>query len=126
LADVSLPLRSVAAGFAYAVANWLLQGAGVVLAARSLGIAVGSVWLLLGGAFAVAWAVGFMAIPFPGGLGVRETILLLLLNTSPSFEARGALAFAIAVRLLTIVVEGALAAIAFAAPSRRAPAEADA
>lgn len=122
LAVDAVAFRDVAAGLVTALPIWLVQGLGVTLAARSL--AIQADWLLLTGAFSVAWAVGFLALPFPGGLGVREGVLLLLLNSSPAFGASDALAFAITVRLLTIVVEAALAGVAFAIPRRVAGAPA--
>jgi hypothetical protein len=51
--------------------------------------------------FAMAWALGFAAVPFPSGLGVREAVLALLL---PGSTAQ-VLAAAIALRLVVIVCE---------------------
>jgi uncharacterized membrane protein YbhN (UPF0104 family) len=57
-------------------------------------------------AFAFAWVVGFVALPFPAGLGVREAVLLALLST----PAATVVSAAIVHRLVTIVAEvGAIA-----------------
>lgn len=38
--------------------------------------------VVLAGAFGVSWAVGYLLVPFPAGLGVRETALLLFLGST--------------------------------------------
>jgi glycosyltransferase 2 family protein len=55
--------------------------------AANLGLQGVSFWILIGqslgiaalGAFAAAWVIGFLAVPFPAGIGVREAVLVLLL-----------------------------------------------
>jgi len=60
------------------------------------------VWLALG-AFIAAWAVGFVTVFAPGGLGTREAILVVLLL--PVLPAEQALNIALLHRLLWILTE---------------------
>jgi hypothetical protein len=53
-------------------------------------------------AFAAAWVIGFLAVPIPAGVGVREAVLLGLL---PKPDTAAVLAASLALRLLTIATE---------------------
>jgi glycosyltransferase 2 family protein len=53
-------------------------------------------------AFAISWAVGFVALPIPAGVGVREAVLIGLL---PGVGTAQLLAASLALRLLTIGTE---------------------
>lgn len=53
-------------------------------------------------AFAIAWTVGFLAVPFPAGLGVREAVLVALL---PGRSITELVAAAAIVRILAILAE---------------------
>ncbi len=53
-------------------------------------------------AYALAWTIGFLAIPFPAGLGVREGALLLLL---PDGASAAIVAASAVVRVVYIVGE---------------------
>jgi hypothetical protein len=53
-------------------------------------------------AFALSWAIGFIAIPIPAGVGVREAVLLGLL---PGVGTAQLLSASLALRLLTIGTE---------------------
>ena len=53
-------------------------------------------------AFALSWAIGFIAIPIPAGVGVREAVLIGLL---PGVGTAQLLAASLALRLLTIGTE---------------------
>ncbi len=63
----------------------------------------------LAGIFAISWCVGFMVLPVPGGLGVREAMLALLLGQY-GIEPAVAVAASLVTRLLQLIVESALAA----------------
>lgn len=63
-------------------------------------------------AFAAAWALGYLVLPVPSGLGVRELVLLAAL---PGVPTGSLLAASVAHRLLSFVAEVTLA---FAAHSR--------
>jgi uncharacterized membrane protein YbhN (UPF0104 family) len=53
-------------------------------------------------AFALSWVVGFLVIPIPAGVGIREAVLVALL---PGVAAAPLLAASLALRLLTIGTE---------------------
>jgi uncharacterized membrane protein YbhN (UPF0104 family) len=53
-------------------------------------------------AFALSWLVGFLAVPIPAGVGVREAVLVALL---PGVGTAPLLAASLALRLLSIAAE---------------------
>jgi uncharacterized membrane protein YbhN (UPF0104 family) len=62
------------------------------------------------GGFALAWCVGFVAVVVPAGAGVREVLLVAVL--APVIGAGGAIAVALASRLLTTAADLMTAAAA--------------
>jgi glycosyltransferase 2 family protein len=62
------------------------------------------------GAFAFAWLVGFLVVPLPAGLGVREALLVVGLAGRHSVAV--VLGAAVVLRLLMMVVEVGLAVVA--------------
>jgi hypothetical protein len=54
-------------------------------------------------AFGLAWTAGFLAVPFPSGIGVREGVLIVMLAT-PASQA-GIIAASVAHRMVTILAE---------------------
>jgi uncharacterized membrane protein YbhN (UPF0104 family) len=70
-------------------------------------------------AYAAAYAVGFLALLTPAGLGVREGILVIAL--APVLPAGPALVVALLSRLWMMLVELAGAAVAHLVARRRAP-----
>ncbi len=77
----------------YGLHAWLLVGD---IAGKSLHIL-----LLAAGGYALAWAVGFVLIPFPGGIGPRELALIAVL--SPVMPQGPALVVALASRVVMTV-----------------------
>ena len=77
----------------YGVHAWLLAGG---IAGHSLHIL-----LLAAGGYALAWAVGFLLIPFPGGIGPREVALIAVF--SPVMTRGSALVVALASRVVMTV-----------------------
>ena len=77
----------------YGLHLWLLVGD---IAGKSLHIL-----LLSAGGYALAWAVGFLLIPFPGGIGPREVALIAVL--SPVMPQGPALVVALASRVVMTV-----------------------
>jgi hypothetical protein len=65
-------------------------------------------------AYPIAFVLGFLSLLTPGGLGVREGILFLLL--SPIIGGDNAIVIAIAMRLWELALEGALSGGAFSLP----------
>jgi hypothetical protein len=60
--------------------------------------------------FLVAFTVGFLALPFPSGLGIREAVLVALLN--PIAPVAEILASSVALRIVQLAMELLLAAAA--------------
>ncbi|MFV0526130.1 MAG: hypothetical protein ACK5RL_16715 [Acidimicrobiales bacterium] len=68
--------------------------------------------------FALTWTLGYLAIPFPGGVGVREVIATVLVAGSTAEVVVVAVIF----RVTQIVVELVLTAASYALPDRDHPA----
>jgi hypothetical protein len=98
---------------------WLLLGASFWLCARGLLAVPAHDLAYYMGAFAVAWLAGLVAIYAPGGLGVREAVLVALLGGR--IGAGNALIVAAASRLILILVDVLLAAVAGAMKRRDRP-----
>ena len=65
--------------------------------------------VMVAAAFVVAFTAGFLVLPVPSGLGVREAILVALLR--PVAPTADVLAAAIAIRIIQLVVEIVLFAL---------------
>ena len=98
---------------------WLLLGLSFWLCARGLLAVPTHDLAYYMGAFAVAWLAGLVAIYAPGGLGVREAVLVALLGGR--IGAANALVVAAASRLILILVDVLLAAVAGALKRRERP-----
>lgn len=96
---------------------WLLLGTSFWLCARGLLGAPARDLAVYTGAFAIAWLAGVLAFYAPGGLGVREAVLVALLSSR--LGTADALVVAAASRLILILVDVLLAAAAIAAMRRR-------
>jgi glycosyltransferase 2 family protein len=98
---------------------WLLLGVSFWLCARGLvSVPVEDLAFYMG-AFAIGWLAGLLAVYAPGGLGVREAVLVALL--SGRIGAADALVAAAASRLILILADLGLAGIATAAMRRTRP-----
>ena len=86
----------------YGLQAWLLVGD---IAGKSL-----HVLLLAAGGYALAWTVGFLLIPFPGGIGPRELALIAVL--SPVMPPGPALVVALMSRVVTTIGDLTWAAVA--------------
>jgi uncharacterized membrane protein YbhN (UPF0104 family) len=86
----------------YGLQAWLLVGD---IAGKSL-----HVLLLAAGGYALAWTVGFILIPFPGGIGPRELALIAVL--SPVMPPGPALVVALMSRVVTTIGDLTWAAVA--------------
>ena len=95
----------------YGLHAWLLIGD---IAGKNLHIL-----LLSAGGYALAWAVGFLLIPFPGGIGPREVALIAVL--SPVMPQGPALAIALASRVVMTVGDLAWAGLAAVITPAAAP-----
>lgn len=86
---------------------WPAVGAGFWLCARGLVTIPAHELPVYVGAYAVAWLVGFVAVYAPGGLGVREAVLVALL--AGRLGASDALVVAAVSRAILTLVDLALA-----------------
>jgi hypothetical protein len=96
---------------------WLALGASFWLCARGLVGVPSRDLAFYVGAFAVAWLAGLLAIYAPGGLGVREAVLVALLHGR--IGAADALVVAAGSRLMLILADVLLATISTASMRRR-------
>ena len=71
-----------------------------------------SVLPIAAGAYALAWSVGFVLIPFPGGVGPRELAFIAAL--APVMPRGSAIVVAVVSRLVLTIADLAWAALAFA------------
>lgn len=81
-----------------------LAMAGVTFAVLAITAGLGVNWVQATAGFAISWAVGFLVIPIPAGLGVREAALGLLVAGNPGAVLVSAVLF----RGVAIVTEGLL------------------
>ncbi len=103
LPDVDLSLRRVSVLIAHYIAAWLVLGIGFWMFASSVQmLPLRSIPVLAGG-FPLAWVIGFVTVFAPGGLGVREGVVVLLLAMFMPVAVAGVIA--VAFRLLQIAAE---------------------
>lgn len=86
-------------GLNLAICGWILD-----LLARQVFGAVDDHLLVSIGVYAAAWVAGFVTLVSPGGIGVREAVLLA--GLTPAYGAGTALGIAILYRLLTSLGDG--------------------
>jgi hypothetical protein len=111
--------RLLAEGLALSLLGWILMGASQVAVVRAVepsGVAI-SHWPLVAAGVALATVAGFVVAVLPGGLGVREGVLMVTL--APALGNDTAVVAALALRLTWVAAEVvAASALAFARPSR--------
>jgi glycosyltransferase 2 family protein len=98
-----LPLGAVVASAALGVLAWLVHGAAFWLLARGLGLPGTLSVVTAAGVFPLAYIMGMLALFAPGGLGVREVVLIGLLV--PALGASGAVVLTVASRILLTLTE---------------------
>jgi hypothetical protein len=99
------PQRSILTSYAFALANMATYAAGFTILLDDL---TDVDPLLAGAALCAAWVVGYLVVPLPSGLGVREVVLVAAL---PALAAAPLLAASLAHRLLGIGAEVGLAGV---------------
>lgn len=100
--EVVLPENgTLAFAFVAYVFNYVVFGTGIMVMVMLLLPGRDAPWLLLTGCFALAWVIGFFAPGAPAGMGVREGLLLALLQFT--YSQPDALLIVIALRLATTV-----------------------
>jgi uncharacterized membrane protein YbhN (UPF0104 family) len=87
--------------------NSALMGFGVYFLAKGIGLPIRltDIYPILA-SMSVAWLVGYVAIISPGGLGIREGMMLLMLNNVVNMET--ALIFPILSRVMYLIAEALL------------------
>ena len=96
------------------ICSWALMGAGGYFLAEGVGleIPVTDIFAILA-AMSLSWLIGYFAVFSPGGLGIREGFMLLMLNGVVNTAT--ALIFPVISRLMYLIAEGfmGVAAILF-------------
>jgi glycosyltransferase 2 family protein len=95
----------------WSLAGWALYSVHMWLLVADVTGKAASVLLISAGAYALAWSVGFILIPFPGGVGPREAALTVVL--APVMPAGSAFAVAVVSRLVMTIADLAWAGVAF-------------
>lgn len=80
---------------------WLLIGTATFCVARALDSSAD--WMTVAPAAILSWIVGFVVVPVPGGVGVREAALVALLEDGIPSGTRATIA--VAARLVFIIVD---------------------
>jgi hypothetical protein len=93
--------RTFGCALALYILNYVVFGSGITAMVLLILPSEQAHWLLLVGAFALAWVVGFFTPGAPAGLGVREVLMVTLLQFS--YSKSDALLIVIALRLATTV-----------------------
>jgi glycosyltransferase 2 family protein len=116
-----LERRISAAGMTRAVAwsllGWALFSVHAWLLVADVTGKGASVLPIAAGAYALAWSVGFVLIPFPGGVGPRELAFITAL--APIMPRGSAIVVAVVSRLVMTVADLSWAGTAFALGRRR-------
>lgn len=97
-------LRPLLICFALYAVNLLILGAILQLLASAMTEGNEARFWLLTGVFAIAWVAGFLTPGAPGGLGVREAIMVALLG--PVYDPGTALALAVTLRIVSTAGDG--------------------
>lgn len=103
--------RVLASASTLGAATIVVGGAGY--AALLVGPSPSKGTLAVVGAYATAWVLGFLVVPLPAGVGVREFVLLALLGGT--YGAAAVLAAAVVYRVVTLIAELLLALVTSAA-----------
>ncbi len=91
----------MARALAWTTLGWLCYGAHAWFLIGVFAGQGGGTFALSLGAYALAWAVGFLIIFFPGGIGPREVALVAVL--APVMPSASALVVALASRVVMII-----------------------
>lgn len=108
-----IPAKLIACGFVAFTLTWILFGLSLGFTIRSIsGLPLDlENWPLWTGAITAATAIGFLAIFAPGGIGVREGLLLLILSLH--IPEKQAIAAGILLRIVWFVAEITLSSLLY-------------
>lgn len=105
--------------FFYSILLWLIYSLAFYVLVRSITPLELPNPLKFAAIMPMSWTIGYIALFAPGGFGVREGMLVLLLGEILPPEV--ALAIAVVQRIWFLLVEGANALLALAIPAQRSP-----
>jgi hypothetical protein len=111
-------MRGMARAVGWTALGWVFYGLHAWLLVGDIAGRTTHTLLLSAGGYALAWAVGFLIIFFPGGIGPRELALIAVLR--PVMPQGSALVVALASRVVMTVGDLAWAAVAIAIGRRAA------
>lgn len=111
--DQPITARGSLGSLAWAIAAWLLAGTQV----WALGVAAGMesslrAYIVCTGAYALAWSLGFLFVPVPAGVGIREVVLAALMASM--LDQGGVLVVVLLSRVILTLVDVGLAVAAVA------------
>jgi glycosyltransferase 2 family protein len=115
--DLDVPIPSWGASAALVarhLPSWIAIGASNLVIAFALGASPDPVDVI--SATALSWVIGFIALPVPGGIGVREAAFVA---TAASLPAGIAATVAVAARVMFMTVDGLGAALTSAVTTAR-------
>jgi len=94
------------------ICSWSLMGFGGYFLAKGIGLDIpsGSMFAILA-SMSISWLIGYFAIISPGGLGIREGTMLLMLSNIVNIQT--ALIFPILSRFMYLIAEALLGITAF-------------
>ena len=98
-----LPLAAVAESAGLSLLSWMTYGVAFWLLALGLGLPGTLPVATAAGVFALGYILGLLALFAPGGVGVREVVIIGLLT--PALGAGGAVALSVASRILLTLTE---------------------
>ncbi len=112
---VAISPRMIAAGCVAFCMSWVAQGLSLGMIVHGAGdarfqMADLPLWT---GAMALSTSLGFAVLFAPGGLGVREGILLAILNSQPGINPQAAVAVTVLSRIVSFLAELAISALLF-------------
>jgi uncharacterized membrane protein YbhN (UPF0104 family) len=108
------PPSAVWRSIAWSVGLLAFSGAAFAVLAVAAGLGANFVQAMAG--FALAWVIGFLVIPVPAGLGVREAAVVVLVAGDPASKVAAAVMFRVAV----VVTEAFMFAVVKLRQRRRA------
>jgi glycosyltransferase 2 family protein len=99
-ADTVPPQAALVRSLGWSLGNMAVLSLAFAILLRSLEIAPS--WFTVMAAFSASWVVGYLVFPVPGGIGIREALLILVLSDTP---ASSLLAASLALRLVILAAE---------------------
>jgi hypothetical protein len=113
----------VAESLVVLLAGWSLHGLSLGLVLHAVGVPfVLTDWLMWTGAAALSTSAGFLVLFAPGGLGVREGLLIEFLSAQSAIGPRQAVAAAVLLRIVWFAAEVTAAGVLYCLRPSRQPA----